>query len=435
LLFGFFSAGTVLAAITATLVSPASAATTMSGDEVVVSAHEVIEDDLVVWGTYVRIDGIVRGDVVALGTDIVVEGLIEGDLMAAAKTVYLNGAVHDDARVAAYAVAFGERASIGDDGFVLAYSLEAKPASRIGGTAWVAARQARLAGQIAETLAVRAGALALFGLTAGDAHAVVGGLEGFVHSSLMIDLAIEIPDVPDGLTVAKDAYIGGDLDYSAQHAATIEPGATVVGETRRTPWEAESSTLPAAEEPVAPEAPFPRAFDRFVLLALLGLLLLAAAPRFLHARGDELAARPLKSLGWGIGAFVVTGVASFALGTVGLASVVGLAGGSGAVAFGLAAATFFMQVGLLAVFLVALFYAAPALVCLALGTELFARLGRAPVDDSRSAGIAPLLVGCALYAALRAVPFLGVLAAILAALAGLGALALWAESVRRAGAE
>ena len=225
-----------LCVVTGLAAAQARAAITLGEDEVIFSAHEVIEGDLVAWGDYIRIDGIVKGDLVAIGQEVVVEGIVEGDLFAAGKTVYLNGTFSDDARVVAYAVALGEAARVADDFFGLSYSLEAKPGSRVGGTLHAASRQALLAGQVTEFVRVRAGALELHGLTGADVEVVVGGLEGVTHSSLVIDLAIEIPAVEEGLSIASSARISGDLEYRAPQAAKIEPGASIGGRTQHEPW-------------------------------------------------------------------------------------------------------------------------------------------------------------------------------------------------------
>ena len=195
-------------------------------EEVVVQPHEVIEDDLIVWASYVRIDGVVKGDLVAFGSEIVVEGIVEGDLFAVARSVYLNGLVSDDARIGAYAAALGEEARVGDDFFHLGYSLETRPGSSVGGTLHTASRQALLSGQVVEAVLVRAGALEVRGLTGGDVRAVVGGLEGIAHSDFVIDLALEIPSVRDGVRIDSGSAIGGNLVYRSQEPAVIDAAAT-----------------------------------------------------------------------------------------------------------------------------------------------------------------------------------------------------------------
>lgn len=417
----------------------AYAATTMSSDEeIVVEAHEVIDDDLIAWAPYVRIDGIVRGDVVVLGTDIVVEGVVEGDLIAGGKTVYVNGTVNDDTRIAAYATAFGEAARLADDAFVLGYSLETKAGSRVGGTVFAAVRQALLAGQIAESLALRSGALELAGIVAGDVSAIVGGLEGVTHSSLVIDLAIEVPELADGLRLNETARVGGNLDYRAEDDARIESGAQIVGETLREEWGGHAVLPTSSDDPGALEgaSPFADAFENFALLVLLGLAFVAVAPHFALRRGDEIQDAPVRAVGWGFVGLVLAVAASVAIGIVGAISVAALAASGSGLALGIAAAAFFLQGALLAPFLVVMLYLAPALASIGIGgvaLDATVRRGQeTPGEvDFRSAA-AQLVVGAAVYSGLCAVPVLGAFVSLFGGLAGLGALALWTRESTQA---
>ena len=237
---------------------PALAATFRSGDEVIIQAHEVIEDDLVVWATYVRVDGIVKGDLVAFASEVEVEGVIEQELIAIGKTLYLNGRVHDDARIAAFAIALGEQARVGDDLFALAYSIETKPESAVGGVLHAAGYQLLLAGQVAEDVLARVGALELRGLIAGNVHAIVGGVADVTNASLVIDPQLEIPEVDPGIWLASGTAIGGDLVYQAVPDARIDPGAVVTGRIEKRAWETQTPGpipfLPTADaEPVESE--------------------------------------------------------------------------------------------------------------------------------------------------------------------------------------
>ena len=281
---------------------PARGAVTLTADdEVVIPAHEVIDDDLVVWASYVRVEGVVKGDLVVFGSEVVVEGIVEGDVIAAGKTVYLNGSVSDDARVLAYAVALGEQARVGDDLFDLSYSLEARPGSSIGGSLYAASRQLLLAGQVVESVLARAGALELRGLVGGDVHAVVGGLQGLDRSSLVIDLSLEIPDVPEGVTLTGPAAIGGDLDYRSLAPASIDPAARVAGRVRHEPWS--HGSAPQLEPPEEEHGPVTGerghdAMERLLALLAVGLVLAVAVPGWLRARGDRVRQEPVAMLGW-----------------------------------------------------------------------------------------------------------------------------------------
>ncbi len=410
----------------------ARAAITMTADEeVVVHSHEVIDDDLIVWASYVRIDGLVKGDLVAFGKEIVVEGIVERDLIAVGQTVYLNGQVGDDARIAAYALALGEEARVGDDLFDLSYSLEARPGSAVGGALYTASRQALLAGQVVEDALVRAGALELRGLTGGDVRAVVGGLEGVTHSELVIDLALEIPSVPDGVTLGPGTAIGGDLAYRSQEPATVDASARIDGEVRHEDWRTSPDgpiELPFDED----ESRITDAVERLAVLLVVGLLLAVAVPGWLRARGKSIRDGPAGVLGWGVGALIFAGLASLVIGIAGLVLLaVGLSMGSGSLAGTAIAVGTLLQMALFALFGIALLYVAPVLASAGIGDAVLARLGLRSDSPDRSLVDALLLitVGAVLYTALRAIPGVGWLVAVAGALVGLGALAVWLREV------
>lgn len=404
---------------------PALAATFRSGDEVIIQAHEVIEDDLVVWASYVRVDGIVKGDLVAFASEIEVAGVVEQELIAVGKTLYLNGRVHDDARIAAYAIALGEQARVGDDLFALAYSLETKPESAVGGTLHAAGYQLLLAGQVAEDVLARVGALELRGLIAGDVHAIVGGVGNVTNASLVIDPQLEIPEVDPGIWLASGTAIGGDLVYQAIPDARIDPGAVVTGRIEKRAWETQTPgaiPFPATADTEPDESETRENLQRLGMLLVLGLVLVLVFPRWSSELGTEVQDRPGLAFGWGLGAVIFVGAASFGIGLVAiilLASFVGA--GFGGLAVTVVVLGSLAQAALIAPFLISLIYVAPLLACLGLGRFALERLGS---DTLVERGAVAICTGALLYAMLRAIPFLGVLVGAVGALIGLGAIAL-----------
>jgi hypothetical protein len=418
----------------------ARAAVILTGDEeVIVEAHEVIEDDLVVWATYVRIDGVVKGDLVALAEDLVVEGIVEGDVHALAKTVYLNGGLNDDVRLLAYAIALGEKSRVADDAFMIAYSVEAREESRVGGTLFAASRQALLSGQVTEDVFARTGALRLSGLTGGDVRAIVGGLEGVTHSQFVVDLALEIPELPEGLTVASTAAVGGDVDYRARDAAIMEPGFQIAGAIRHEPWQDGGSgpiQLPAMEEPEALGDRGGEALERLAVLLILGLPLALLATRWLDERARRLRAEPMGLLGWGFAGFVFTGLLCMILGIAfGILMVLGLSVGLGGLALTSIVAGALTQGAIFALFFLSIVYLAPVLASAGIGQAIVGAISRMKESDPGEPAAAPgtllvaVVIGAVVYTALRAVPGVGPLVGIAAALAGLGALARWLQQL------
>lgn len=423
--------GLALAAAAA-LAPPGAGASVVfvADDEVIVQAHEVIEDDLVVWAPYVRIDGLVKGDLVVLGSQVVVEGIVEQDLLVVSKTLFVDGSVGDDARIASYAVALGDQALVSDDFWSFDYSLETKPDSRIGGSLHAASRQALLAGQIAEDLRVRAGALELRGLIGGSVQAAVGGLEGLSHSSLVIDLDLEIPSVPDGVTVTGKAAIGGDLDHRSADPARVSPDARIAGAVRHEPWRSAPSAIsvPSFEGDESFGDSGREGWERLAVLLLVGWVLALLAPGFVSERAERIRADPVNLLGWGLGAAIGTLLLGMVLGTAFfIVMAVALATGFGGVAISAIVGGGLTQTALAALFLLAAVWLGPVLASAGIGRALLARVG--PGGGEPPAGTASALlavtVGAAAYAALRVVPWLGPWVGAGGSLVGLGALTLW----------
>ena len=398
-------------------------------EEVIVQAHEVIEDDLVVFAPYLRVDGVVQGDLVVLATDVVIDGIVEQDLLFASKTLYLGGSVNDDVRGVTYALAVGEAARVADDFWSAGYSLETKAGSRIGGGLGTASRQALLSGQVTEGVLARAGALAIEGIVGESVVAEVGGLEGVTHSSLVVDVDVEIPEVPPGITIASGAAIGGDLDHHSAEPARIAPDATIAGAVRheprgRGPTSAASGSF---DEDLFQESGY-EGVERLAVLLLVGGLLAMAAPRFLAAQLARIREEPVNLLGWGLGTFIGTaflsvlaGVFFLTLLTVGATTELGGLAATAVFAGGLT------QAALGALFLLAAVYVAPALAAGAIGGAILDRVRSSAADTTPSVptGLTNVALGAAVYAALRMIPGLGWLIGLVAALVGLGALGIW----------
>ncbi len=385
------------------------------GQAVTVAADQVVADDLYATGETVRIEGTVRGDLVAVAREIVIDGIVEGDVLAAGQSVSIRGTVGDDARVAGQVLHLGEGARLGDDLIGAGFSLEAADGSGVGGTVRFFGYQARLAGEVAESVGGGMGALELAGMVRGDVDVEVGP-RGEGAPPAFWPSPVSIPSVPPGLTVTDGARIGGALRYSSSTEGRIAEGATVEGGVEFEETAESREAEPGALERIAERA------RRFVALLLVGALLLWLAPRWTERLAETVRARPLASLGWGVVflAAAAVGVVALALVIIVLAWVLGLATLGGLVAMVIAVGllgelTLVIGVVLLSVYL------PPIVVGLAGGRAVIARR------------FAALALGVLVLLLMTSIPYLGTLITILVLLLGLGSLWLWA--VGRAGGE
>ena len=386
------------------------------GDQVIIAAGQVIEDDLYVGANRLVINGTVKGDVFAGATLIEVNGKIEGDLVAGAQTIVINGEVTDDVRVGATVLTIGEKGKIGDDLLAGGYSIEAKAGSTIGGDVRVGTGQTTLNGSIGGNVNVGAGGLAINGAIAGNVDAEVSapGQAPPFNPFVFMPNAPAVAPVAPGLAIGPDAAIDGALTYSTSMSATI-PADVVKG-----PVTFRQVAQPTQDNPLTPVSLQKRgisAAQYWVVLLLLGLLFLAIARRLLRGSADALGSTPGQSFVWGLAALILVPIVLLLLIGIFIALGVGLnTFGMGEMASALLFAT--ILIGLILILLYVL--------VLALITKITVsyQLGRW-ITRSREGIFLPLLLGALIVTILVWLPYAGGILSLLITLFGLGALWLF----------
>lgn len=411
---------TLLVLLALGVATPALAFDGRNGDNIVIGAEEVIDDDLYVGAENFTLEGTVKGDLVVGGAVITINGAIEGDLIAAGQTVIINGAVNDDARIAAGAVLMGENARIGGDIVIAAGSLEARKGSTIGHDAVFVGGQALLAGKITRNLNMGGGGLELRGTVGGDANVSAGDPEqsGPGPMVFMPNSPIPLPNVQPGLKIDPEAKIEGALEYVSQREINF-PGGIAARVKRIEPIADPASVV---RPPTLVERGVTGILDmlrNMVTLLLLGLLLVWLFPNFVKASAEQVRTSPLPAFVWGI----VSWAAFFFALTFILVAM--LFGGIffGILTLGGLSATV-IWLGVLSMFslVVGFVLAATALskiVIAVLGGRLILNKIKPDWAEHR---IWPLTVGVIIFAILAAIPIFGGLFNIVVILFGLGAL-------------
>lgn len=154
-------------------------------DRVVIGRSERINDDLYVAGGEITIEGNVAGDLIVAGGQVRVTGEVEQDVLVAGGQVVIVGIVGDDVRVAGGEVRLagvvkGDVLSAGGEVFI-------DDSAQLGNV-WAATGRLQVAG------------------TTGSVRAA-----------------------SDEIVIQKSAEIKGDLSYMSDDEATIEDGATIIG--------------------------------------------------------------------------------------------------------------------------------------------------------------------------------------------------------------
>ena len=283
----------VLFLVAVTLGSSRALAAEIVGTEIYrLEAGQVVADDLYITAREVFIDGTVDGDLVVLAGYVEVNGLVRGDLIAAGAGVVVNGVVGDDARLAAGGVVIS--GTIADDLFVGA-----------GGGQWSAGAVVwnnGLSRTVAPGLRVLDDASVTGDLYSGGGSGQVAGSIGrhlfaaFDSLVLAANVAGDATIQARELMVTDEAYVGGDLRYSAEMASgPVEGVGTSVVVA---PWNAD---VPDAPNPAAALLWWLlRTIMLIIGLALLAWLLLRFFPKTLDEPAAAIAKAPVEATLWGV---------------------------------------------------------------------------------------------------------------------------------------
>jgi hypothetical protein len=414
----------LLLAIGLVAVPPVGAFESRSGGRVVIESDEVIDDDLYVFAAALDLQGTVNGDVVFFGQRGTIEGTVRGDLIVAGQHVVISGEVGDDVRVGAYAIEVS--GAVGDDLVGAGFSMQIGEEAAVGGDLIFAGYQTSLTGRVVGEAEIAGNAVDIQGTIGGDATVDVGGAkaDGRMPPGFpFFPGAPPVPSVPSGLTIGSEASIGGELNYTANRELDI-PEDAVDGEidfTRHVPDRGRGERAEPSVIFIFFRG-FARQLRRLITLLLIGALMLWLVPDWTRKIEETVRSEPLLSLGWGV---VV--LAAFIVGMVALALATGLL----AVIFGV------ITLGELAGRIVALgsillgtagfgfsiiwAYITRIIISLLLGHLVF-RLFKSPAAEKLWW---PGVVGVLIFVLITAIPLVGWLVGLVAAVAGLGALWLW----------
>jgi cytoskeletal protein CcmA (bactofilin family) len=289
------------------IATPAHAFNGRSGDNVVVQAGDVVNDDLYVSANQFVLDGTVNGDVVAGGQMITINGTIDGDLIAAGQTIVINGTITGTSRVAGSVVFIGEKANLGRDVVGAGYSFESRKGSVIGRDLLFAGGQILTAGDVVRNVLVATNGLDIAGKVGGNVEADVSDKEsrsGPPPGAFMGSSTVPIPLVNTGLTIDPSAKISGNLQYTQTKELTFPAG--VIGGKISRMIQPQNQTPKLEDTPSQKVANWSLNLLRsLVTLVLIGLLLLWLVPTLVKKPTEKLETKFWPSLGWGVIAYAV----------------------------------------------------------------------------------------------------------------------------------
>ena len=146
--------------------SGANAAEIRRGPNAGVAASETINNDLIVAGSAVRIDGTVKGDVIAFAQDLTVNGHVTGDVIVFAQLARISGQV--DGNIRAFGASVSLDSGPAKNATIFARHFDLDPRATIGGGLIGFYATSTLDGKVNRDLLLFAGDTSLDGTVGGD---------------------------------------------------------------------------------------------------------------------------------------------------------------------------------------------------------------------------------------------------------------------------
>jgi cytoskeletal protein CcmA (bactofilin family) len=279
----------VVAALVTALPLPALAQRVQS-NVVLVREDDVITEDLYAAANTIVVSGVIQGDLVAVAFDSIrIDGVVEGDVIALSSRVEVTGRIDGALRVGAVSTVV--EGAVADDLFVGGLSVQTGASSSVGRDVLVWARTAELLGDVGRDIEGTHRTTRVAGLVEGD-----------------IDVTTS------GLTLLPGLRVAGDVRYTADGPANVAQTVQIDGTFVR----AEALAANLRVRGLQLLAQFVA-----VLAGLgIGLGLLWAVPERSFSAAGTLARRPHAALAWGVG--VASVPIALVILTLGLVSVTSL---------------------------------------------------------------------------------------------------------------
>jgi cytoskeletal protein CcmA (bactofilin family) len=248
------------------------ALTFKTGDSIVIGPGEVIEGDLFVSGDFISIEGTVRGDLFAAGEEVRLSGQVSEDALIAGGEVFVGGSIGQGLKAAARELTVA--GDIAQDCFLAGSRVTLTPEASVG--------EDILFG--AETLQVEASV---------DGYIMGGARRVIVNSTIGGSAFLGVRD----LDLDKRTLIQGTLRYHSGREASIESGARVAGEIKRSVPEVRFKPENLVRGLLV--AGFVGKLMTFITGIVIGLVLILIMGRWMVSVTDIIKARTGASAGWG----------------------------------------------------------------------------------------------------------------------------------------
>ncbi len=378
-----------------------------------VPAGEVVDNDVLLSGTTVSVDGDVKGDTFAAGSTVEVNGDVEGSLFAVGQNVRLNGTVGGTVYVASLTLELGPEADTARNVYYLGGSISTAEGAKIERDLVLVSMGAQMKGDIGRN-------------TVG----IIGPFEMFRLFMDLIGRPIAEPQFnsainePGERVEIQPVLFSGFLPSLNWLTTTTSGEPRYAGNGSNPASVAEPDVLAQSSSSIDSEQVtkwLQWVAEEFVILLVFGLLGIWLFSAFLNRSAESLETKTLQSTGIGllglvisvalIGVVVLVGVLILMLGIgLGALSLWDLAWAVWGVGFSGLGLAFWLS-------LLFVSYGTKVIVAFLIGTLILKRLA----PNSLNYKILPLLLGLLIYVLLAWLPYVGWVIAVLVNAAGLGA--------------
>jgi hypothetical protein len=426
----------VLVAALAGLVGQVEASDGMRGDHCRVTADEVIVDDFYFFCRIVEIDGTIDGDVLGVASEVVISdtAIITGDLWIGGGKVTVAGQMGDDIHFAGLNLAVQPAARFTHDRIdvvSLALNTAIEREATLPGDLLVYGYQAQVSGTVGGDIDFLGEALTINGRVAGRVDATIGDARrnNELPGLPLYDVSFRNP----GLRIGPEAYIGGDLAYETTTSANIPLG-VVQGDIDFTQTLNQPDITKAEQPDVVARILvnyFTDALRDVLTLMLVGVLLLRVLPNTIRQPAVHVRRRTIPAVGWGLVTFMLAFPLAIVLIIIGALVVVGLVLiqlDNLSLMVGLGILIF--DAGLIVGFTFLLFFMGRVVISFVAGQLIYRHVLRSIEQGTLRRWIITLAMGATVYALVTNVPIpgLGLVIELVTALAGIGAVVLYARN-------
>ncbi len=420
-----------------------------------IPANETIDDDVFISGNNVVIDGIVNGilfagvetvtlngtvngDAFLVGETIVVSSSaeVDGNLVIVGANISMNGSVSGSVFGGSVAMVLEKDADVGRNFYNGGFSLTTEEGSVVRKDLFSGNYQSLLSGAIERDLKIGASAIEFNGTVGRNAVIEVGDDQSPEESMTWMQvnpyLSQYVPVVVEpGIRVSDNASIDGKLTYiSLVNQTSVLENITSGAVTYQAPVpnDRRSVGLDYSANEVYPfSSNFPNfvwqttamnVARNFLKLMALGALALWLLSKPLKKVVDAGYKEPLKAMGWGFVVMAVGFLSALILPLVFIMAGVMI----GFVSLGSLLYVWFGLVGLTYLLASALFFFTVFTLSKLIAAYMFGKwIMKAVFKEKKENAWLNLLIGVVLFVILRAIPFIGWLAAFAAILIGTGA--------------